>query len=65
MVPLGLDTLAPGGLVYDFVREPFETELVRAPAARGVATINGLEDAYRLGSAIVRGSVRDERAAGI
>lgn len=41
--PLTPETLLPGALVYDLVRDPLETDLLDAARRRGLTTIHGLE----------------------
>jgi shikimate dehydrogenase len=40
--PLALDLIEEGGVVFDLVYTPLETELLKAARARGLRTIDGL-----------------------
>ena len=41
--PYGVDSVREGGIVFDMVYSPIETDLLRAARARGLATVDGLE----------------------
>ena len=41
--PYGVESVREGGIVFDMVYSPIETDLLRAARARGLATVDGLE----------------------
>ena len=41
--PYGVESVREGGIVFDMVYSPIETDLLRAARARGLATVDGLQ----------------------